>query len=84
MTDDRARFDQLVPDRIHPQMPGINRSPPPELKASLDPPRGAKPRGWDPKRSLQLHGGPLPVPADFRAGDKPASRSSKAVTAAAV
>ena len=26
MTDDRARFDQLVPDRIHPQAPGINRS----------------------------------------------------------
>jgi lysophospholipase L1-like esterase len=41
MTDDLPLFDRLVPDRIHPQVPGLQQVLLPELKAVLNPPRAA-------------------------------------------
>ena len=38
MTDDLPLFDRLVPDRIHPQVPGLRQVLLPELKATLCPP----------------------------------------------
>jgi lysophospholipase L1-like esterase len=41
MTNDLPLFDRLVPDRIHPQVPGLRQVLLPELKATLGPPRTA-------------------------------------------
>ena len=41
MTDDLPLFDRLVPDRIHPQVPGLQQVLLPELKATLCPPPAA-------------------------------------------
>ena len=41
MTNDLPQFDRLVPDRIHPQVPGLQQVLLPELKATLCPPPAA-------------------------------------------
>ena len=42
MTNDRPLFDRLVPDRIHPQVPGLQQVLLPELKTTLCPPLAAE------------------------------------------
>lgn len=41
MTNDLPLFDRLVPDRLHPQVPGLQQVLLPELKATLCPPLAA-------------------------------------------